>query len=556
MTFTDEDGDRLIDGANLVLAPGSTTAVVGSTGRDQAALLALLLGLNRPERGRILIDGRDVTRLPLQVSRSTMALVLRNPWIREGSIADNIGFGHPGVTRDDIRAVGSLVGLDDLIDGLAAGYDTTIITPNGRTVLRLQNGQKRQIALARALVRDPAVLLFEEPTSGLGTDDERRMLQAIAAAARDRTTLIATHRMSLARRADAVVVIEDGKILPYQSDAATSDHNALWDLQVPPVRNPRPAAGRSHLRLVKRDQPPTPRPSTSAWGITIGSELAPGYLASGLLGRGTLTETWVAWSIEREEPVRIKVPKQDPVTYPAFDQLFREYRTLKRCNHPGLVATYGADLDAEMPHAIFEYLDSNSLAKVAQRRGEGMDALDILYAGFELAGAINYLHQRGLVHLGLRASAVRTREDTIVITDLTTALPIGTSLPGQTTAARIRRNESRSLAPEFLPGRAADPKMDVYALGALMHRATAGSVVTATEQGGSALAPYRSIAANAPGAMPDIIDAMLSPDPAERPDAEQVLSEFRRIIPSSLVRPRVSTAAARSPRLRLVGVNN
>jgi hypothetical protein len=96
--------------------------------------------------------------------------------------------------------------------------------------------------------------------------------------------------------------------------------------------------------------------------------------------------------------------------------------------------------------------------------------------------------------------------------------------------------------------------MDVYALGALMHRATAGSVMRAAS-GGVGLAPYGSLTKTAPGPMPEIIDAMLSPDPADRPEAEEILSSFRRILPSSLVRPRVSTAA-RTPRLRLVGVNN
>ena len=548
-----DDGETLIDGASLSLAPGSVTAIVGSSGKDQAALLALLLGLQRPNRGRILIDGEDVTSLPLQRSRSTMALVLRNPWIREGTIADNIGFGHPGVERADIESVAELVGLGDLVDGLADGYDTPIIAPNGRTILRLPSGQRRRIALARALVRNPAVLLLEEPTSGLGTDDEREMLRAVDAAAKGRTVLVATHRMSLARRADSVLVIENGKLMPYQDEEATTDHNALWDLQVPPVRDPR-TKSRSHLRLVGRDEPPKPKPSTSPLDINIGTELAPGYLASGLLARGALTETWVAWSVEREEPVRIKVPKTNPITYPAFEQLFREYRTLKRCNHPGLVATYGADLDAEVPFSVFEYLDSNSLSKVAHHRGDGMDPLDILYAGFEIAGTVNYLHHRGLVHLGLRASAVRTREDTIVITDCSTTLPIGAPLPSAP-AVGTRSAQARSVAPEYQSGRPADPKMDIYALGALIHRATAGSVAL-TNPDQPTMAPYATIAPTAPGAMPDLIDAMVSPDPAERPDTEQVLSEFRRILPSSLVRPRVSTVSARTPRLRLIGVNN
>ncbi len=553
LTFTDDDGERVLDDVTLDLTAGSKTCIVGSTGRDQAALLALILGLYRGERGNIMVDGTDVASLPLDDSRSTMALVLQDPWLRHGSIADNIIFGHPGVTRGDLEAVGDLIGFDDLLDDLIEGYDAPVIGDNGRQVLRLTAGQRRRIALARALVRNPGVLLFEEPTTGLGTDEERQMIRAIDVATHGRTTLMATHRLNLARRCDNVMVIEDGNIVPYQGSENGKEHADLWDLQVPPVVTAKDN-DRSHLRLIKPNDPPTPQPTNSPWGITIGTELAPGYLASGLLSRSTHTETWVAWSVEREEPVRVKIPRENPVVYPAFEQLFREYKTLKNCNHPGLAAIYGADLDAEMPYAVFEYLDSNSLSKVSQRRGEGMEALDILYAGFELAGAINYLHQRGLVHLNLRASCVRTREDTIVITDFGSTLPIGAELPKHASSMRGRRVERRFYAPEFLPGRAADPKMDVYALGALMHRATAGSVMRAAS-GGVGLAPYGSLTKTAPGPMPEIIDAMLSPDPADRPEAEEILSSFRRILPSSLVRPRVSTAA-RTPRLRLVGVNN
>lgn len=556
LTFTDDDGLSLFRDASLDLNAGSKTCVVGSTGRDQAALLALTLGLYRAERGSILLDGLDVASLPLTTSRSAIALVLRDPWLRHGTLAENITFGHPGVTRKQVEAVGDLVGFDDLLDGLADGYDATIIGDNGRTVLRLTEGQRRRVALARALIRDPGLLLFEEPTTGLDTDEERWMIKAIDAAAHGRTTLMATHRLNLARRCDAVLVIEDGKIVPYRGTNNSEDHANRWDLQVPPVVE-REATDRSHLRLVKPNEQPAPQPAVSSpWGIGIGTEMAPGYLASGLLGRSTYTETWVAWSVEREEPVRIKIPRRNPVTYPAFEQLFREYRTLKACNHPGLAATYAADLDAEMPYVVFEYLDSNSLSEVSHRRGDGMEALDILYAGFEIAGAINYLHQRGVVHLDLRASAVRTREDTIVITDFAAAQQVGSELPDRPTNVRSRRVERRFFAPEFLPGRAADPKMDVYALGALMHRATAGSVMRAAGNGGLELAPYRSLTSMAPNPMPDVIDAMLSPDPADRPEIEEVHSAFRKILPSTLVRPRISTAAARSPRLRLVGVNN
>ncbi len=538
------------------MAPaGSKTCIVGSNGKDQAALLALVLGLYRPERGSIIVDGDDVATLDLETARRSVTLVLQDPWMADGTVADNIAFGHPGVTRSDIEAIGQLLGLDQFISLLPRRYNTVIAADDEKPIIQLTVGQRRRIALARALIRNPGILLIEEPTTDLGLDEERLMIRAIDAASHGRTTIIATHRLSLARRSDAVLVIEDGQIVPYQGSTSNGDHSTLWDLRVPPVVTSE-AKNKSHLRLVGQNDRRAPKPTSTPWGITIGSEIAPGYLASGLLSRNAHTETWVAWSVEREEPVRVKIPRHDPVTYAAFNQLFREYKTLKTFNHPALAATYGADLDAEMPYAVFEYLDSTSLSRIAQRRSEGMEALDILYTGFELAGAVNYMHQRGFVHLNLRARNVRTREDTIVITDFMHCLPIGSQLPAPTNPIRARRLEHRYFAPEALPGRAADPKMDIYALGALMHRATAGSVVTRVTSAGVGLVPYRSLTDSAPGAMADVVDAMLARDPADRPEAEQVLSEFRRILPRSLVRPRVSTVAARSPRLRLVGANN
>ncbi len=566
LTFTDDAGDRVLESAYLVAPSGSTVCVVGSTGKDQSALLALMLGLYRPERGAVTLDGQDVASLPPTAVRQSIGLVLNNPCLIEGTIADNIAFGDPDLTRADIVRAAETVGIGQFVNLLSKRYDTVIDiegvvigvdrkTGRRRVEAELTPGQQRRLALARAVARNPGVLLLEEPTTGLSMAEERLMISAIDAATRHRTTVMTTHRLSLARRADDVLVIENGRIMPYRGNGPNSDHSKLWDLQVPPVVTPS-TDRRDHLRLVSPNDRKLPKPRTGPWGISIGTELAPGYLASGLLGRNTHVETWVAWSVDREEPVRIKIPRSDPVTYAAFDQLFREYKALRTFRHPGLAATYGADLDAEMPYAVFEYLDSTSLSRAAQRIADGMDPLDILYTGFELAGAINYMHLRGFVHLNLRPRHVRTREDTIVITDFTHCQPVGAPLRAQTGPVQTRRLEHRYFAPELAPGAVADPKMDVYALGALIHRATAGSVVTRVTSQGVGLVPFATLTESAPAAMATMVDRMLAHQPEERPTAEEVLSEFRRILPSSLVRPRVSTVTARSPRLRLVGANN
>lgn len=556
MTYTDDDGARVLLDAGLLLPAGSTTCVIGSSGRDQAALAGLLLGLHRPERGSIAIGGRDLATLSLLEARDLVAGVLQDPWLNHGSVADNLTFDHNGAgrraaDRAAIAEAATRTGCDRLIEELPAGTSTP--------VSKLDLGQRRRLALAKALLRNPAVLVLEEPTTDLDPDEERELIRAIDAARHERTTIILTHRLSLARRADTVLVIDDGRIVPYRAGGADGGHAKLWDTRVPPVEAPSP---RPHLRVVGSDRNRPAKPARGSWDITIGAELVPGHLASGLLSRSANTETWVAWSTKREEPVRIKVPRisaaiqasqpDDPVSYRSWEQLARENRVLAGLDHPGVTRPIEADLEAEMPYLAVEYLDSTSLARVLQRESEGLAPLDVLHIGFELAGTLHHLHQRGYVHLNLRAGHIRTRGDIVVITDFTQCRPIGATLPDSARASRARPLEQPLFAPEFRAGRQADPKMDIYALGTLIHRATAGSVRASVSAGLDQPLAYAELADDIPGPMAGIVDRMLALDPADRPGADEVLSQFRHILPPAMGRPRVSELRPRPSGLRLV----
>lgn len=388
------------------------------------------------------------------------------------------------------------------------------------------------------------------------------MIRAINAASQGRTTVILTHRLSLARRADTVLVVDGGELVPYRG-GGRSGHARLWDTKVPPVVVPEPGP---RLRLVGAEERRPVRPARGSWNIDIGSEFVPGHLASGLLSRNANTETWVAWSIQREQPVRIKVPRlsaaalaenpDDPVTYHAWEQLAREHRILAGVAHPGVTRALDVDLDAEMPYLTLEYLDSTSLARVLQRASDGLAPLDAIHIGFELAGTLQHLHQRGYVHLNLRAGHVRTRGEVVVITDFTQCRPIGASLPEASRPVRARRIDRRLFAPEFKPGRAADPAMDIYALGSLIRRAALGSIAASTNPVGSSEVSSLHLDGDAPAAMAAIVDRMLAEDPADRPDAGEVLSHFRRLLPTSLVRPKATAVRSRSNRLRLVSPSN
>ncbi len=550
VTFADDDGNHILKEASRLLPAGSTTCIVGSGDRDQSALTALLLGLHHPQTGSIEIDGRSLRNQTLLDRRSLVAGVLQDPWLIEGSIADNVAFQRPHIDSDAVEAACRQIGSHRFIDRFPHRYH--------QPITKLSRGQRRSLALARAVAGNPGVLVLEDPTIDLDPDEEREMVRAIDAASQNRTTIILTHRLSLARRADTVLVVDDGQLVPYRG-GGLSGHAKLWDTRVPPVVTPEVGP---RLRLVGAEERRPARPARGSWNIDIGSEFVPGHLASGLLSRNANTETWVAWSIQREQPVRIKVPRlsaaavadnpDDPVTYLAWEQLAREHRILTGLDHPGVAKTLDVDLDAEMPYLTLEYLDSTSLARVLQRASDGMAPLDAIHVGFELASTLQHLHQRGYVHLNLRAGHVRTRGEIVVITDFTQCRPIGAALPDAPRTARAQRIDRRLFAPEFGPGRPADPMMDIYALGSLIRRATVGSVATSADAAVPSRTPMLHLDGDAPAAMASIVDQMLAEDPGDRPDAGEVLSQFRRLLPSSLVRPKVTAVRSRSTRLRLV----
>ncbi len=590
VSFVDDFGATLLENVWLKAKQDTTTCIIGSNGRDQAALLSLLTGLAEPTRGSVCFEGISLADLSTSELRSGVALVLRNPWITQASVADNIGFGLAGVARSDIEAAARLAEVDTFVDFLPDGYDTIVTVRRALDVaddgsvpdpgasgsqpnpIALTLGQQRRLALARTLLRDPAVLVLEEPTTDLEPDEERLFLRLLDKIAAGRVTLIASHRLAVARRADKVLVIDDGRLVPYSGATVadgTSDHSQLWDLRVPPVHVP---AGGSHLRVVGTDERRPKRPISAPWGIEIGEEMAPGFVASGLLGRTEHCDVWASWSEQRQRPVRIKVPRSVPVNYQSYAELSREFKSVRSLRHPGLAAAYEADLEAEMPFVVYEYLNSEPLSTAiksaaaeavdttGRKLNHGLAPLDVLYIGFELAGALNYMHHRGFVHLHLRARHVRTRGDTIVISDFAQARRAGERVPAPIGTGNGHRGEHAWFPPEQLPGRSADPKMDIYALGALLHLASAGSVrsapTAAIRNPRSRLVPYAELVSVAPASMAETIDLMLAEDPSDRPDAEEVLRRFRRILPSSLFRPRLSEIDYEAPALHAMGANN
>ncbi len=198
-----------VSGLDLVAEPGETVALVGHTGAGKSTIVKLLARFYDPTEGRILIDGhdlRDVTRASL---RHQLAVVPQEGFLFSGTIAENIAFGRPEATAEEIRRAAVTVGADAFIDPLPLGYDT----PVAERGVRLSIGQRQLIAFARAIVTDPRILILDEATSSVDLATEGRIETALHTLLAGRTAFVVAHRLSTIRRADRIVVLEHGTIL-------------------------------------------------------------------------------------------------------------------------------------------------------------------------------------------------------------------------------------------------------------------------------------------------------------------------------------------------------
>jgi len=210
----------VLSGLDLVVPVGATVCLMGRNGAGKSTLLYLLLRFYEPDRGAIEVDGRDLRDLQLRSLRERIALVPQEPWIIDGSISDNVALGKAGATPAEIREASRLALVDEFAEALPDGYGTVV----GEAGALLSGGQRRRLAIARALLRKAPILLLDEPTSGLDTESEARVLAAVRRSARGRTVIIVTHRRDLAAAADRVVVLEQGRI---KAEAQAEAHGVV-----------------------------------------------------------------------------------------------------------------------------------------------------------------------------------------------------------------------------------------------------------------------------------------------------------------------------------------
>lgn len=209
LAFEYVEGQPVLSDINLTIAPGETVAIVGATGGGKSTLVSLVPRFYDPTQGVVLLDGKDIRNFTVQSVREQISLVLQDALLFSGTVRENIAFGRPDATDQEIKAAAVDANADEFIQRLPQGYDTPI-AERGNT---LSGGQKQRIAIARAILRDAPVLILDEPTSGLDAASERLVMEALERAARKRTTLIIAHRLASIRFASRIVVMERGRIV-------------------------------------------------------------------------------------------------------------------------------------------------------------------------------------------------------------------------------------------------------------------------------------------------------------------------------------------------------
>jgi len=204
------DGEHeALNGVDLEARPGEMVALVGPSGSGKTTLVHLLPRFYDAQRGVITIDGHDITKVTLRSLRDAIGIALQTVFLFDASIAENIAYGNPDATDEQIEWAARTVQMHDFIASLPMGY----ATPVGERGVRLSGGQKQRIALARVLLTDPRILIMDEPTSSVDAETERRMQDALREVRANRTTFVIAHRLWTVREADQILVLQEGRIV-------------------------------------------------------------------------------------------------------------------------------------------------------------------------------------------------------------------------------------------------------------------------------------------------------------------------------------------------------
>jgi len=209
VSFAFKENNSVLHDINLHVQAGERLAIVGPTGSGKSALIHLIPRFYDPDAGRVMLDGRDLREWKLADVRKQVGLVFQESFLFSATIAANIAFGRPEATREQIEHAARLAAAHEFIEKLPQGYDTLLHENGGN----LSGGQRQRLALARALILDPAILILDDPTAAVDTETEAEILTALDSAMKGRTCFLIAHRLGAVRYADRIVVLDEGRII-------------------------------------------------------------------------------------------------------------------------------------------------------------------------------------------------------------------------------------------------------------------------------------------------------------------------------------------------------
>jgi ATP-binding cassette, subfamily B, bacterial len=214
----------VLDGVDLRAQPGEVVALVGPTGAGKSTLVSLVPRFFDPWEGRVTVGGQDVRDLKLASLRSQVSLVLQEPFLLPLTIRENIAYGRPGASKAEVEAAARAANAEEFIAKLPQSYETVL----GERGASLSGGQRQRLAIARALLKDAPVLILDEPTSALDAGTERLVMGAMEKLMDGRTVLVIAHRLSTVRRANRIVVLEQGKVVEVGSHDELVAHGGSY----------------------------------------------------------------------------------------------------------------------------------------------------------------------------------------------------------------------------------------------------------------------------------------------------------------------------------------
>ena len=227
VTFSYDPNRPLITDLSFVAEPGTTVAIVGPTGAGKTTLVNLIMRFYELNGGQIVLDNRNIAEMPRQELRSKIGMVLQDTWLFNGTIRENIAYGNPGASEEQIRAAAKATFVDRFVQTLPEGYDTILTGESGA----VSAGEKQLLTIARAFLADPAILILDEATSSVDTRTEVLIQKAMNALRKERTSFVIAHRLSTIQDADIILVMENGSIVEQGShEALLAAHGAYYRL--------------------------------------------------------------------------------------------------------------------------------------------------------------------------------------------------------------------------------------------------------------------------------------------------------------------------------------